>query len=217
MSSPSWSPSFRLRVLLWWTCVTFLTGWLPAIRGALDGSTYRWSTSYFGYTVSGAGIGGDYWFALLKVVLGITILALGWRGARAPFGYLLVGWQLFGFADSLHAAVTHPEDFRFRGDTLGVNISLAWLAPTFYGGALTLALSWFVSQRSNRLLRDPGWARRNTWWFVILAAPLPVQAFLLRSGIPHGTTDQFGVLLTIFQWLLIPFALRPSISRLQIR
>lgn len=208
MSTPGWRPTRLLRILLWWTSVTFLTGWLPLIRGAFDGPSYEWGTSYFGYSFSGTGVAGDYWLPAVKVALGLTLLVLGWRGARSPFPYLLVAWQAFGLADALFSAITEPEAFRFRGDTLGIDVSLAWVAPLFYSAALVLAVIWFARSRADRLSTDTGWARSNYVWLAALAALLPVQFVLLRYGIPLGTTDQVGVVLTIVQWFLIPFAIR---------
>ena len=208
MNSARWKPHLVLRMLLWWTSITFVTGWLPLIRSAFDGSSYEWATSYFGHDFSGKGLTGDYWLVIVKVILGLAILFLGWRGARNPFGYLLIGWQIFGFGDSVFSAVTKPEDFRFRGDTLGVDVSLAWVAPALYGVALSLSVWWYVKERKNRLTVDPGWSSANTRWMIMLSALLPVQFFLLRNGGPNTTMDQIGVLLTIVQWFLIPFALR---------
>lgn len=208
MSDQPWRPSRVLRLLLWWTSLVFLTAWLPLVRGAFDGASYEWGTSYFGRAFAGAGVGGDYWLPIVRVAFGLLLLVLGWRGARGPFPWLLVGWQAFGLADAVHSAVTDPEAFRFRGDTLGVDVSLAWLAPTFYAAALFLSLWWLAKRRGEALARDPGWSTRNFYWLAALAALLPIQLVLLRSGAPHGTTDQLGVVLTMVQWFLLPFALR---------
>jgi hypothetical protein len=209
MSEDLWRPTIALRILLWWTALTFLTAWLPIVRGAFDGASYQWGTVYFGRPFSGIGLSGDIWLPIARVALGLLILVLGWRGARRPFAYLLVAWQALGFADALHSAVTRPEGFRFRGDTLGVDFSLAWLAPCLYAIALALAIWWFVRERNLRLDRDPGWHQANYFWLGALAALLPVQFALLRYGAPDGSADQFGVLLTVAQWLLIGVAIRP--------
>jgi hypothetical protein len=208
MSQPTWKPTLLLYVLLWWTSVTFVSAWLPVVRGAFDGDTYRWGASYFGYLFSGSGVGGDYWFVLVKLALGLAILVLGWRGARFAFPYLLLGWQMFGFSSALHAAVTNPEEFRFRGDTLGIDVSLTWVAPAFYGIALALAIWWFIEDRRERLDGDPKWAAGNYRWLAVLAAFVPIQFALLHYGSPNSANDRIGVLLTILQWLLLPLALK---------
>ena len=54
---------------------------------------------------------------------------------------------------------------------------------------------------------------RSETWFGraprILIAALPLQLVLLRFGEPNGRLDQVGVLLTIAQWMLVGFALKP--------
>jgi hypothetical protein len=209
--SETWRPSLLLRILLWWTSIIFVTAWLPLIRCVFDGPTYEWGTSYFGYSFSGAGLAGDLWLPIAKTSLGLAILALGWRGARAAFGYLLVGWQAFGLADALHLALTRPDAFRFRGDTLGIDISLSWLAPALYALALVLAVTWLVRERDNGTAAPVEWTSLNYRGLAALGAFLPVQFVLLRYGPVHGLTDQIGVVLTILQWFLIPVAIqRPS-------
>ena len=203
-----WQPSWRLRLLLSWTSVTFVAGWLPFVRGPFDGATYEWGTSYFGRAFGGAGAGGDYWLAAVKVGFALLLLVLGWRGARTPFPQLIVGWQAFGLADALHEAITSEDPLRIRGDTLGMDVSLAWVAPTLYAAALVLAIVWFRRERANRLERDPGWPRANWAWLAALAALLPLQFLLLQGGGPGSGRDQIGVVLTIAQWFLLPLALR---------
>ena len=188
--------------------MAFVAGWLPVVRGPFDGATYEWGTSYFGRAFGGAGLGGDYWLAAVKVGFALVLLVLGWRGARTPFPQLIVGWQAFGFADALHEAITSEDPLRIRGDTLGMDISLAWVAPALYAAALLLSLHWYSRERANLLVRDPGWTRANWTWLAVLAALLPIQYFLLHTGEPGSGRDQIGVVLTIAQWFLLPLALR---------
>jgi hypothetical protein len=210
MSGQYWEPSKLLRVILIWLAITFITGWLPMIRGAFDGPTYTWGTSYFGKQFSGSGTAGDYWLPVVKSIFAITVLYLGWRGARNGFLLLALLWQTFGFADALYSSITTPEDFRFKGDTLGVDISLAWVAPTAYGIFLLLTIFWAMrNARTEWTELVPSWSRKNSVWLLFLIALLPIQFVLLRFGKHQSTPDVVGVILTIFQWLFVAKAFRP--------
>lgn len=201
-----WTPGRTLKLLLIMAALTTLPFWLPAIRGVFDGPTYEWNL--FGF--SGNGLEGDYWFVLLGAVFGLSIQILGWRGAKQPVHFLLSGWYLFLAAGALYFAVQDPQSFRFRGDTLGIDISLAWIAPLLFGAAAIASIWWsWTDLRKNRKVKAVPWSRQNTIWVIILLVLLPVQLLLLRSGAPHGTSDQIGVILTIIQWLLIGIAVRP--------
>jgi hypothetical protein len=202
-----WRPNPLLSALMIWSAVTFLIFWLPAVRGLLDGASYEWA-GLFGFR--GAGVAGDYWFPVFASALAVTFLVLGWRGARPPFALLLLGWHGFLALGATRIALTRPDDFRFQGDTLGVDFSLVWLGPLLFGGFFLLALIWVARQRRRtEPVNVPGWNARNWLLAGIAVGLLPVQFGLLRSGLPHGTTDQLGVLLTIVQWALINAAVYP--------
>ncbi|MFN2566606.1 MAG: hypothetical protein ABR499_16540 [Gemmatimonadaceae bacterium] len=210
-----WQPDRLLRALLVWTSIVFLAAWLPLVRGAFDGPSYEWGTSYWGVPFSGAGVGGDYWLPVLKTALGLAILWLGWRGARPPFHWLLLAWNVVLTSDALYIAATRPGSLRFRGDTLGVDVSLAWVAPLLTGVFLALAVVWVVRDRRQKDTRSaPRWTRANTAWSVALLALLPIQFALLRFGPPNGAADKAGVLLTIAQWLLVGVALKPRLAKI---
>ena len=50
----------RLHIaLMSWITLTFITGWLPFVRGVMDGPTYQWGGGLFAWNFSGAGPGGD--------------------------------------------------------------------------------------------------------------------------------------------------------------
>jgi len=210
MSEQYWEPSRLLRVILIWLAITFITGWLPMIRGAFDGPTYSWGTSYFGKQFSGSGTGGDYWLPVVKSIFAIIVLYLGWRGARIGFLLLALLWQTFGFADALYSSITNPDEFRFKGDTLGVDVSLAWVAPTAYGIFLLLTVIWATRNvRREWIELVLPWSRKNSAWLMFLIALLPVQFVLLHFGKHQSTSDVIGVLITIFQWLFVAKAFRP--------
>ncbi|HJU64519.1 MAG TPA: hypothetical protein VJ596_02530 [Gemmatimonadaceae bacterium] len=199
-------PGRLLRALLLWTALTTVMFWLPAVRGLFDGRSYTWGIGGFG----GSGLDGDYWFPLAGVAFALVLQLLGWRGARRPFHILLVGWHLLLVAGAAYAGQRDPEAFRFRGDSLGIDVSLVWIGPLLFGIPAILALVW-AWRDVLRTARPsvPPWGPRNTRWLLGLLALLPVQFALLRSGAPGSTADVVGVLITIAQWLLVGKALRP--------
>lgn len=203
---PLWIPDRTLRALLTWTALTTLVFWLPTVRGAFDGPSYQWALVGFG----GRGLHGDYWFPVLGSALALATQILGWRGARPPFHVLLLGWHLLLAIGISYVAVAQAEEFRLRGDTLGIDVSLAWVGPLLFGIPAALACRWgWRDLRRRRHEPVPPWCRRNTLWLAGLVLLLPAQFALLRPGPPRSIADQLGVLLTIVQWLLLGRALRP--------
>lgn len=202
-----WKPDALLRAILVWTAITTVVFWLPLIRGPMDGDTYAWGLAP---SIGGRGIGGDYWILPIAAAFALAMLWYGWRGGRMPFHALILLWHVPLGVLATVAAVTNPDDFRLRGDTLGIDVPLAWIAPLLFGGFALLALYWVVRDlRSGRERLAPAWTRANTLRLWIAAGLLPVQFVLLRFGEPHGTTDAVGVLLTIVQWFLIGHAFVP--------
>ena len=202
----TWKPDFALRALLAWTALTTLTFWLPFVRTLMDGDTYEWGFAGF----SGRGLDGDFWFPALGAALALAIRWFGWRGARMPFHILLLLWLVPLGAGAVYLSLTRPEDFRFKGDTLGIDVSLVPVGLLLFGGMAVLALFWVIRDlRSGRRREPPPWTRTNKLFLGCLVGLLPIQFLLLRFGEPHGTTDQIGVVLTILQWMLFGVAVRP--------
>lgn len=193
-----WKPDRILRAILIWTTITMILVWLPFVRGVMDGESYQWGRTFWGFQLSGSGVRGDYWLLVVQALFGITLLYLGWHGARQPFHWLLLLWHVPMGLQAFYDAFTSPDDYRFRGDTLGVDVSLAWVGPLFFGGFALLSLIWVV--RDLRRTREKvviEWTRSN-WIFLLIAlALLPIQFALLRYGDPHGPGDQAGVILTM--------------------
>ena len=211
-----WKPDRLLRAILIWTWVTLIVTWLPLVRGLLDGDTYEWGNSFWGKQIGGHGLHGDYWLLLIQAAFGILLLYLGWRGARQPFHWLLLLWQIPLAAQACYNSFTSPEDYRFRGDTLGVDVSLAWVGPVFAGGFALLSIFWVVRDlRAKQKKVIPEWRRANLIFLLIALSLLPIQFVLLRFGEPHGPRDQVGVILTMMQWLLILWAMFPWSARNQ--
>jgi hypothetical protein len=180
------------------------------VRGAFDGPTYAWGTSYFGKQFSGTATSGDYWLPVTKSIFAVILLYLGWRGARIGFVVLALLWQIFGFADALYSSLTNPGEYHLKGDTLGIDVSLAWVAPTLYGIFLILTIIWAM-RKGRRMWQEPvpPWSRKNSVWLIFLLALLPIQFVLLHFGTPQSTSDVIGVFITVFQWLFLAKAFRP--------
>ena len=189
----------RLRTaLLVWTGLTLLPAWLVTIRGLFDGEEYAWGVTN---KIKGRGTTGYYFVAPLTAIFGLSILALGWRGVMRPFHIMLAAWNVpLGVLASL-AAVRNREALRLRGDTLGVDVSLAHVAPAALGtvaaGSIALAI---LDKPSESDIQRSG-PNRRLLTIALMVAPL--QFLLLRTGRQHGLTDKLGVVLTIAQWALI--------------
>jgi len=198
----------RLRAwLLRWTALTTLIFWLPTVRGAFDGATYAWSL----LGLRGQGLAGDYWFPIIGTAASLLVFWWGWRrGPRLPLYLALTVWHLALAAGATYLAVTQRDDFRFQGDTLGVDVSLAFVGPLLFGAWAMVGVYWII--RDARVPTDPPppWTARNRRWVLGLLALLPLQFALLRLGPPGSVADQIGVVLTIVQWLLVGRAIRPG-------
>lgn len=200
-------PDRILKALLVWTSVTTVIFWLPLVRCLFDGTSYQWA---FSPGIGGRGLRGDLWFPALGSAYATAMLWLGWRGARRPFHWLLLAWHGFLAGGATYLTLSSPESFRFQGDTLGIDVSLAVAGPVLFGGFFLLAAVWSVRDpRRDRPRGVPAWTPANGRRLAMLLALLPVQFLLLRFGEPHGTTDAVGVLLTIGQWLALGWALAP--------
>lgn len=194
-----------LRVLLGFVALSTLLCWLPTVRGFCDGPSYSWGL----FGLSGQGLAGDYWFVLLGSGVGIALQILGWRGHWHAFRICLMIWLSALLVGSTIFAVSNPDAFRFRGDTLGVDIGLAWIAPVVCLAILALAFYWMRSRSGRWPQTIPAWQRRNWFWLTVVLVMLPVQFFLFRTGPPDNTLDKAGVILTATQWFLSGQVLRP--------
>ena len=203
-------PDRLLRAILIWTAVTFIIVWLPLVRGLMDGDSYQWGNEFFGKQFGGRGVHGDYWLLLTEAAFGLLLLYLGWRGARPPFHWLLLFWQILMAAQSCYNSFTSPEDYRFKGDTLGVDVSLAWVGPVLFGGFALLSIFWVVRDlRARHEKVMPKWNQTNLVFLSLVLGLIPQQFVLLHFGEQHGTRDQIGVILTMIQWVSINLALFP--------
>lgn len=185
-------------VLLIWTGLLFVPAWLVMIRGLFDGDAYSWG---FTERIRGRGTGGSYLIVPPLVLFGLSLLVLGWRGAARPFHLLLLLLHLpLGLLVSI-AARRNRDALRIQGDTLGIDVSLADVAPVIFGGAAASAIAVASLDDFDRPVAP--WSRRNRNLLGVAASLVPLQFALLRFGEQHGLTDKLGVILTITQWALI--------------
>lgn len=197
------------RLLLWWTALTFLATWLPFIRSVMDGPSYEWGTTFFSGHFGGHGLSPDYWLLVVKAAVGIALLYAGWRLPSPKTAAALGAWQILFAADTVYYAVTDPSGFRFRGDTLGVDISLTWIAPTLATLFAVVAI-WWIREFARRpvparILAETRFTNVALW---MVLAIVPVQWILLHKGRGTDWYDVSGVVLTMVQWFLLNLTFR---------
>lgn len=191
----------RVQILLMvWITITFVTAWLPFLRSLMDGTSYEWGDALFGMRFSGAGLEGDFWYPALATAIGLAFLWAGWRRPNGAVRIALPAWLALMLADTLYSVTTAPGDFRFRGDTLGVDVSLAVVAPVLDGAMLALAGWWALRAPA---LPVPPLERANFVLVTLAALLLPVQFALLSAGRGQDANDVIGVLLTIAGWFVL--------------
>lgn len=171
---------------------------MATVRGAFDGPSYQWGL----FGLGGRGVGGDYWFPFLGASIALAVVAGGWRNRRWAFN-TIAAWSVLVFAVVVAAVASSPTDFRFRGDTLGIDVSLAVVGPVLFGTSALLSqvAAWRVHLR--RQVAAVEWQTRNWRWLTALVGALPFQFALLRLGGPDSLSDQIGVVITIVQWFMV--------------
>lgn len=184
----------------------FVMAWLPLVRSLLDGPSYEWGLTLFGKQFSGAGLSGDYWFISLEATLGVVLLFLGWRSPGALFKILSLFFTGAMFADTLYSAFVLGRGQTFEGATLGVAVSVGTIFMAVYGLMFALALVWAAFGQPGRPAR---WSIANGALLTIALLLLPLQYLLLSTGEGREISDQFGVLITMGQWLLVSLSFVP--------
>jgi hypothetical protein len=188
--------------VLWWITLTLTTAWLPTIRGVMDGQSYQWATTVFGWSVGGRGMSDAFWFVVLRSAIGIALLYAGWRRPTKRARMLVALYVSELALEILWAAATEPDGFRFRGDTLGVDVSLTWVAPIAACVFAALAVMDIVEPADNSRT-NVAWTPAGRRRLVIALAVLPLQWVLLHNGHGMDWRDMVGVGITIAQWWLL--------------
>lgn len=192
--------------------VSVLSSWLwwVPLRCIMDGPAFQWANTFGAGVLRGSGMGGDFLALVLISGLFMTVVYTGLRGARAPFPALLLFWTSIIFAGTFARAWSSSEGYRFRGDTMGIDVDITWTMPALDGLVLLLAAIWvFREWRAPRRRTLPRWTKLNALFLWPVVLLLPFQVVLLRVGPMHDTTDVIGWILTYAEWVLINLALLP--------
>ncbi|MCW5724847.1 MAG: hypothetical protein KIS81_07800 [Maricaulaceae bacterium] len=185
---------------------TAIPVFLPFSRGWMDGASYEWGMPLLGFSIGGAGIGGDYLILSGLAVFLALLFWAAWRAPRRAFGALAAVWfAVWAATILLFRLQTGP--FMFRGDTLGVAVDITIVASALAGAGLLLALALLI--RPGTPKRRAVWAPFNTAALTVWLAGYGAAFFLLRDGEPHGTTDQYGVVMLLTLILTSHLALAP--------
>ena len=209
-------PRDRLRVVLLVLVATF-SSWVywVTMRCLLDDPAFRWQTSLGTAEFGGNSWIGDFPLLFLMYAFLLSMLYLGWRRPVFPFHGMVLVWTGVGAIGVVYKAVTAPERYRFRGDTAGIDISLAKIAPPIAVTIFLIALVWVVRdvRRRRALGAKPvayiGWTKVNRGALFVALALLPAQWLAFHSGEPHGPGDGIGLIFTLAQWFLLHAALVP--------
>jgi hypothetical protein len=192
-----------LEAIVGWTAVVAgILVWLPLVRGATQGSAYRWALTR---GIGGRGIDGQYGWLLLAGAFVFWLLALGWRGGRPPFRWLLLLFHVPLAAAVGYGAWRRPGDLRFQGATAGIDVSLRWVAPVLCAGFALAAVVW-AWRDPRRPRREPvpwTWTRATRVRLILVLALLPLEAILFRSGGLQGPGNVIGAALVFWQWVMI--------------
>lgn len=204
----------RLFGILWfWISIRTLIPWLVFFRLTFEGDSYRWGTTYFGRSFHSSGFArADFLLIYLLLAIGIIILyQLRQYNFRVAAPILVAFLGVLG-ADALFDLVG-GEPIIFQGDTLGINIDVSLLFFALQFGMLGLAVAWWVGVRDGAIHRNSAPMSKLRKNLARLCAGIaPLQIVLLMSGEPHGTSDQFGVIMTLVQGVLLAFAFYPGSS-----
>ncbi len=197
--------------------IAFLTAaslwvvWLPLTRTLTGGGTYQWGVDMFNTMYRGAGLEGDYLFLVLQLVIGLTLIYMGFRNPRAPYPALLVMWHGLNLANDLFRPLVLGERNIFYGDTGRVAYDWTIVSPMLTGLMFVLALAWAVRETLSpeKFEQPQGWARRNVIFLAVFLAYLALVTFLERTGEAHGLTDMFVVPLNILAPMVIALCIMP--------
>lgn len=180
--------------------------WLPFNRSWMDGESYAWGLPLLGQSLSGRGLGGDYWVLPVLVLFGGITLLAAWRASRRMAGMLTGLWFLVWLASLL---VYHASEgpILFSGDTLDVHLDITPIAAGIIIAGVCGA--WLLVRAPEQDATGLGWAPLNTTFSVFLLAVWGAAFALLATGEPDGQTDRIGVITLIAMPVLANLALAP--------
>lgn len=191
----------KLNLLLIITGFTFATSWLPFIRGISDGESYQWGTTLFGELFYGDGVGGDFYYVVINVVIFLALMySFYWIKNRMVFYILLLVWYGSMICNAFYEVFV-GEGYIFHGDTMNVhlNLSYAILPIMILMGVFVLHVAREDRKHFFRAKRH----KKNNLWALVLLLPIPAQGVLFYMGEPHGITDKIGVIIALLQVVLV--------------
>jgi hypothetical protein len=156
--------------------------------------------------IGGRGIGGAYWMLVPAAGFVLSLLYLGWRGARQPFHWLLLAFHVPLAVAVTYAALTSPQGLRFEGATAGVDVPLAVIGPVLFCGVAAVAIIWVVRDLRARKSRESApwvWTRGARVRLALLIMIVPIEVVLFRSGGIQSIQNVIGVGFVGWQWVLI--------------
>ena len=187
----------KLNLLLILTSFTFATSWLPFIRGIADGESYQWGTNFFGTVFYGNGIGGDFYYVVINVLLFLVLMySFYWIKNRIVFYIFLAVWYGSMIANSFYEVFV-GEGYMFHGDTMNVHLDLSFIIIPFMILIGAFVINVILEDRKLSFLAKG--TKKNKFWAILLLAPIPVQIVLFYMGEPHGITDKIGVIIALLQ------------------
>lgn len=195
-----WYPSVLLRVVLELTYVPIAFLSIFAVKALVDPDT-PWSIGAW----QGPGRSEDFWKIAALLLLGWTVLVLGWRGAKSVFKLLIVTWHgALSAAALIHVAVS--DDFSVRGEAIGFSMSLGVLAPALSLAALVCSLVWVArDSRVSAATRSVSPLQRRNKVAMVYAGVL-----LIVSGVAFALEyGELGVIVCLAATVAVHEAMRP--------
>lgn len=195
-------------VALYAAGLTFVLSWLSLVQGAFGGEAYKWCVTLFDRTVSGAGLGGDFWFLVAQTTIAGVVLYLGLRRPGAVAYGALIGWLAFNAALYAHCALIEPESTMMRIGSVAIEGVIEAGLLVIYIAAFAAAVAGAMLELwSRREFPRFSWTEANTIAVLAVLGILPLQVALFRYGPPGHDLDGVGMMLTAAQWGFLVFAL----------
>lgn len=125
-------------------------------------------------------------------------------------------WAFLLFLSTIAIFVSDPG-IVITGETLALEIPLAWTLLPFDTLYFVATLIWFVLSRQDNIrntqvydsLKWPKWTSVNSIFLIIAVILVPLEYFFFNAGELHGTMDQVAVILTFVQYTFINLSLVP--------
>ena len=192
-----WYPNLLLQVILWLTFlpIAFFTTFV--LNAAVDQKT-PWSIGI----LKGPGLSSDFWIIFVLLIIGWSVIFLGWRGAKTAFKFLLLLWHTELVVCTI-LLVINPGDLFMQGESLGFSISLELLGPVFTIATLILSIIWLIIdiRRGTKNRSVSPFQKRNKIALLCAALGLVISALAFWLDF-----EQFGTIIGI----LVTFALQES-------